>query len=334
MRALLWKPNPDGSVSCQLCMHHCRLRKGGKGKCGVRVNLRGELVSLVSDMVTAVAMDPVEKKPLYHFLPGTQVFSVGGAGCNFTCLFCQNSEISQVPPSGKVPGRRVIPEDLVGLAVSNHASALAFTYNEPTVFFEMVYETMRVGRERDLRSVLVTNGFMSPDCLMALGRHVSAANVDLKAFSDDFYRSHCGARLQPVLDNLKTMRKLGWWLEVTTLLIPGRNDSPAELSAAAAFIRDELGADTPWHVTAFHGAHQMSGHPPTTLEGLENAWRIGREAGLSFVYIGNMRSAVGGTTFCPHCGEPAIKRNGFRVISLPRAGQCPACGTTLPGVWN
>ncbi len=334
MQAMLWSPNADGSVSCRLCAHRCRIRKGGKGRCGVRVNLRGGLVSLVNGVATAVGMDPVEKKPLYHFLPGTKIFSVGSAGCNFSCRFCQNSNISQVPESGVVPGRRVTSEDLVSLAVTNHARSLAFTYNEPTVFFELVYETARQAKARGLPSVLVSNGFMSQDCLKALSANICAANVDLKGFSEEFYAKYCGARLQPVLDNLKAIRELGWWLEVTTLIIPGVNDSAGELKALAAFIHDELGAETPWHISAFHGAYLMADYPATPLPKLEEAWRIGREAGLHFVYIGNVRSAVGSTTFCPQCGASVIRREGYEARISGASGTCPSCGTTLPGIWK
>ncbi|MBQ9406849.1 MAG: AmmeMemoRadiSam system radical SAM enzyme [Desulfovibrio sp.] len=332
MQAMLWTSQDDGSVRCGLCAHGCQIRKNKKGRCGVRVNLRGELVSLVNEVMTSVAMDPVEKKPLYHFLPGTRIFSVGSAGCNFTCRFCQNSNISQVPESGVISGRRINPEELISLAADNKARSLAFTYNEPTVFLELVYETAMLAKGDGMRVALVTNGFMSQDCLQVLSTYISAANVDLKGFSDAFYRSFCGGRLQPVLDNLKTMHKLGWWLEVTTLIIPGVNNNADELKALAAFIHDELGPDTPWHVTAFHGAYRMAEYPATPLPLLEQARDIGLEAGLHFVYIGNVTSPEGSTTFCPQCGKAAIKRTGLRVTG--GQGQCPSCGAKLPGIWN
>ena len=340
MQALLWHALDGvhkGSVQCRLCAHGCRLKKGDKGLCGVRANVNGSMVTLVGDVVTAINLDPVEKKPLYHFLPGTKTFSIGSAGCNFTCKFCQNSNIAHIPPSGIVPGKRAAPEDLMVLAQAKHARSMAFTYNEPTVFFEMAYETAGLAPPRGIRCLLVTNGYMSEDCLLALSRRVCAANVDLKSFRDSFYRQYCGARLQPVLDNLKTMRKLGWWLEVTTLVIPGVNDSAAELKEAAAFIHHELGAHTPWHLSAFHGAHQMADHPSTPLSKLEEAWSIGRQEGLHFVYIGNTLSAMGSNTFCPQCGIMVIERQGYSVNMHMQAGApgvCPSCHTTLPGVWT
>ena len=320
MLAALWDSQPDGTVVCRLCAHRCRLRKGAKGICGVRVNMRGEMVSLVSRVVTAAAMDPIEKKPLYHFLPGSRIFSVGSAGCNFSCHFCQNNSIAHVPESGIVPGKRAAPEDLLA-----HA---------PTVFFEMLYETAGMAAKKGIRSVLVTNGYMSKDCLSALSRCICAANVDLKSFSDTFYRKYCGGHLQPVLENLKAIKKLGWWLEVTTLVIPGLNDGQAEMAELAAFIRDELGPDTPWHVTGFHGAHLMIDHPDTPLATLETCWRIGREAGLNYVYIGNTRSPLGSNTFCPECNAVVIERNGYDTRLRGAEGKCPKCGVQIPGVWK
>lgn len=334
MRAMLWESLEDEDVRCRLCAHACRLKKGGKGLCGVRVNSGGELVSMVTDVATSVQMDPVEKKPLYHFLPGSRTFSVGSAGCNFQCRFCQNHQTARVPSSGVVSGRRVTPDALVRLAENQHARSMAFTYNEPTVFFELLYETAGLAQAVGLRVILVSNGFMGGDFLLSLRSRVNAINVDLKSFSDDFYREYCGGRLQPVLDNLRAIRGMDWWLEVTTPVIPGCNDSTAELRDMAAFVHDELGPDTPWHLSAFHGACRMAGHPSTPLPVLEKAWSIGREAGLHFVYIGNASSAVGGTTFCPTCGAPVIERRGWRTRRLGTAGQCPSCKATLPGVWK
>ena len=334
MLAALWDSQPDGTVVCRLCAHRCRLRKGAKGICGVRVNMRGEMVSLVSKVVAAAAMDPIEKKPLYHFLPGSKIFSVGSAGCNFSCHFCQNNNIAHVPESGIVPGKRAAPEDLLALAQANRAQTMAFTYNEPTVFFELLNETAGMAAKKGIRSVLVTNGYMSKDCLSALSRCICAANVDLKSFSEAFYRKYCGGHLQPVLENLKAIKKLGWWLEVTTLVIPGLNDGQAEMSELAAFIRDELGPDTPWHVTGFHGAHLMIDHPDTPLATLEACWRIGREAGLNYVYIGNTRSPLGSNTFCPECNALVIERNGYDTRVRGAEGKCPKCGVQIPGVWK
>lgn len=333
MRAMLWEREGDNKISCRLCAHACRLPEGAHGRCGVRVNVRGELISLVGDVVTAAQLDPVEKKPLYHFLPGTKTFSVGSAGCNFRCRFCQNHQIAHVRPDSTIPGKRATPDTLCRLA-ARQARSMAFTYNEPTVFFEQVYETAGLAQAHGLKVILVSNGFMSEDFLLPLSRRVNAANIDLKGFSDEFYHTYCGGRLQPVLDNLKAIRKLGWWLEVTTLIIPGINDSADELRALACFIRDELGADTPWHVTGFHGAARMATHPATPLFQLEDVWRLGREQGLNHVYIGNAASILGGTTLCPSCGAALIERRGYQTRVRGTAGICPSCKTEIPGVWQ
>lgn len=334
MATMLWEPGKNGSVRCLLCPHSCRLAPGATGICGARFNRKGEMRSLVENVVSSVQMDPVEKKPLYHFLPGTKTFSVGSVGCNFSCRFCQNFHISVIPPSGVVNGKRVAPEHLVDLAVRNHAKSMAFTYNEPTVFFELVYNTAAVARLHKLPVILVSNGYMGEDALTGLHNRVQAANVDLKSFSDRFYRDYCGARLQPVLDNLKRIRTLGWWLEVTTLLIPGVNDSEAEVRDCASFICKELGPDTPWHLSAFHGAYRMADHPASTLAQLETAWRIGKGEGLRHVYMGNMTSAVGANTYCPDCGELVVERRGFETLMAAEGGTCPKCGQVIAGVWQ
>jgi pyruvate formate lyase activating enzyme len=331
---MLWENLKEELTRCQLCAHGCLLKKNDKGRCGVRINKNGTLVSLVANVVTSVQLDPVEKKPLYHFLPGSKIFSVGSAGCNFSCSFCQNFSISQIPPSGRIPGKIVAPSQLVDMAETHSVRSMAFTYNEPTVFFELVHETAALAKNAGIRSVIVSNGYMSQECLQTLGRRLSAANVDLKSFREDFYKKYCNARLQPVLDNLKALKTAGVWLEVTTLLIPGINDGDAELRDLAAFIHNELGPETPWHLSAFHGAYKMAEHPATPLSRLEDAWRIGRAAGLSFVYIGNVRTLLGGNTFCPHCGELVIERSGYAVRLKGKAGICPSCGITLPGIWQ
>lgn len=336
MPAAFGESRDDGTVDCLLCAHRCRIPSGQRGRCGVRANLRGTLVSMVEKVITGTALDPMEKKPLYHFLPGTRTFSVGSAGCNFSCLFCQNHEISRGPAEdGKVTGRQVDADILVDLARRNCAESMAFTYNEPTVFFELVFSTAGLARKQGLRTILVTNGFMSEDCLVSLQRRINAANVDLKGFSESFYRKYCGGRLQPVLDNLKRMKALGWWVEVTTLIIPGVNDGSDELREAARFIRDELGPDTPWHLTAFRKAYHMTDHPETPVGQLEDCWALARGEGLHFVYVGNVISAVGGNTYCPQCNAVCIERQGWHVrFKGASAGICPACGYVFPGVWR
>lgn len=334
MLAQLWEAQADNAIHCQLCCHSCVIRDGGAGICGVRANYKGELITLVGDVVTAVNMDPVEKKPLYHFLPGTKTFSIGSAGCNFHCRFCQNSEIAHVTPRTTLTGRRLTPETIVRLAEENRAPSLAFTYNEPTVFFEQVYQAAGLAKARGLRTILVSNGYMSGECLQSLARRIDAANIDLKGFNEEFYRRYCGGQLGPVLENLKLIKKMGWHLEVTTLLIPGINDNPEEIKGIADFIHNELGADTPWHLSAFHGACQMVNHPSTSVASLEKAWQTGHDAGLAYVYIGNVQTSHGSNTVCPQCGQLLIERRGYRTRKAIRGNKCPKCQTEIPGVWQ
>lgn len=333
MSAMLWEQGSDSKINCQVCAHSCNLADGQAGLCGVRVNKRGDMISLVQDVVTAVQIDPIEKKPLYHFLPGSRIFSVGSAGCNFHCRFCQNHEIAHVNPHSHVGGRRLTPETIVRLAEENRTPSIAFTYNEPTVFFELLFNAAGLAKAQGLRTVLVSNGFMSGSFLQSMSKRIDAINVDLKSFNDNFYRHYCRGRLQPVLDNLITIKKMGWWLEVTTLLIPGINDSREEVGKIAAFIRDELGSDTPWHISAFHGAAEMAGHPSTSKGALEEAWRLGRDSGLEYVYTGNIPGAHGSDTNCPECGTTLIARSGYHTRKGMKNGCCPKCGKEIPGVW-
>lgn len=341
--ARLWKALPGGRVQCRLCAHFCLVEPGARGLCGVRLNEGGELKTLVYALPAALAVDPVEKKPLYHFLPGTPTFSLGTQGCNFACSFCQNDSLSQPPRLGEDPrGHAAGPQDIVRAALGSAAKSISYTYSEPTVFYELVEDTARLALRYGLKNVLVTNGYMSPDCLQALGPAkgglIQAANVDLKAFGEDFYRERCGARLGPVLENLKRMRALGWWIEVTTLVIPGLNDGPAELSLLAGFIARELGPDTPWHISRFHPAYRLADRPPTPEKTLLLARDLGRAAGLRNVYIGNAAGQGYGDTLCPGCGAAVIRRAGFRCdasgLNVEAGGACRACGARLPGVWS
>ena len=291
-------------------------------------------MSVLTDIVSSIQMDPIEKKPLYHFLPGSKIFSIGSVGCNFRCSFCQNSHISNIPKSGVISGRRANAQTLVDMAVSKHAKSIAFTYNEPTLSVELIQDTAERSLAYQLPIVLVSNGYMSADFINLLRNYVHACNIDLKSFRDDFYREYCGGRLAPVLENLKRIRHdTGWWLEVTTLIIPGVNDSPEEITDCARFIHDELGCDVPWHVTAFHGAHKMQSHPSTTVDQLQAAWRIGKEVGLHYVYMGNVVQSVGVNTFCPNCSEVVVERSPWKITFSPK-GRCRKCGTMIPGVWH
>ncbi|WP_243358302.1 AmmeMemoRadiSam system radical SAM enzyme [Fundidesulfovibrio terrae] len=330
--ARLWKPLKDTSLQCRLCSHFCVIGAGERGRCGVRVNQGGELFTLVYDRAAAINIDPVEKKPLYHFLPGSRTFSFGTMGCNLGCSFCQNYSLSQPPRLGQpIEGHDVTPEALVRAAVEAKCASISYTYSEPTIFFELMQDTARLAKDRGLANIIVSNGFMSPECLDELAPLVDAANIDLKGFTPKFYEEICQARLDPVKKNLVRMCGLGWWLEVTTLIIPGLNDSPQELAAMAAFIAVELGPDTPWHLSRFHPDFNMQDRPPTPVATLEAAWETGKKAGLRHVYVGNLPGTPHNSTHCPECGKPAIVREGFTVTGGSKDGKCPSCGKRIVG---
>lgn len=332
--ARLWKKLKDGKVQCRLCNHFCIIDDDRRGICGVRENRDGTLFSLNYGQLAALGMDPVEKKPLYHFQPGTQTFSFAAMGCNFGCLFCQNASLSQPTRTGTIPdGRTATPEQLVASAREQGAASISYTYSEPTIFFEMMQDTARLAKMQGLSNIMVSNGFMSTECLDELAGVMDAANIDLKGFTEDFYEIQCGARLAPVLENLKHIRELGWWLEVTTLLIPGLNDSESEIADMARFIAEELGEHTPWHLSRFHPDHQLLDRDSTPVKRLEAAHAIGRRAGLKYVYIGNVPGNQHARTICPGCGEVLMERYGFKsgnpAIS---GGKCMHCGEKIHGV--
>ncbi len=333
--ALLYRTLPNRDVRCDLCPHSCLIKPDGRGICGVRENRDGSLYSLIYGKAIALHVDPIEKKPLFHVHPGSSAMSVATAGCNLHCAFCQNAEIAQLPQhqTQAIRGEAVEPDLLVRLAVREHCRVIAYTYTEPTVFFEYALDTATIAKEQGLLNAFVTNGYMSAAAIDTVAPYLDACNVDLKSFSDDFYRTLTGGRLAPVLESLERLKSKGIWLEVTTLVIPGHNDSDEELGALAAFISDTLGPDTPWHVSRFFPHHRMTEVPPTPLERLRQAVQLGRAAGLRHVYMGNVRGEDGEDTICSHCGELVIERAGFRVMSnLVRDGTCPNCGTAIPGI--
>ena len=331
--ALLYQKLDGQKVRCQLCAHHCLIDSGQKGLCQVRENRGGTLYSLVYGRTISQNVDPIEKKPLNHFYPGSRAFSIATPGCNFRCDWCQNWEISQMPREQHfIAGHELTPAAVVAAAKKTACRSIAYTYTEPTIFFEYGYDTARLARDAGIANVYVSNGYMSAEMLELFHPWLDAANIDLKVFRDETYRKHVGARLQPVLDSLKRIHDYGIWLEVTTLVIPGVNDDPAELQAIADFISRELGPDTPWHVSRFYPQYKMRTIPPTPPATLQQAEEIGRAAGLNHVYPGNL--AARADTCCPACGRVVIERNGF-VVSNNRVnsqGCCPDCGATIAGV--
>ncbi len=332
--AWLYEKLDGGRVRCHLCAHRCRIAEGEVGICGVRQNREGVLYSLVYARPISQAVDPIEKKPLFHFYPGTTSYSVATVGCNFRCRFCQNSDISQMPrDQGRIVGRHVPPEDIVEDALATGCRSISYTYTEPTVFFEYTRDIAVLARRAGLANNYVTNGYMTAEMLESFYPYLDAANVDLKAFRDEFYRHQCGARLQPVLDTLRLMKQQGIWVEVTTLVIPGLNDDSGELRELAAFIAEELGVETPWHVSRFHPMYKMLDRGSTPVQTLERAWAIGKEVGLRYVYIGNVLGAREENTYCWNCGKLVIGRFGFSVRERHvRDGKCAHCGAAIDGV--
>jgi len=352
--ALLWTAdnNVDNNVTCNLCAHRCTIAPDKHGRCAVRVNKNGELRTRVYGSVVARNVDPIEKKPLYHFLPASETFSVATAGCNFKCSFCQNHSISQAAEfTGDVDnvddvddnnddggdiygGTAMSPKDIADAALRYGCPSVSFTYTEPTVFFEYALDTAEAAKAAGLKTVFVSNGFMTAECLQTAAPYLDACNIDLKSFREEFYKKLCGARLSPVLDSLRAIKEAGIWLEVTTLLIGGLNDSDDELADIARFIADDLGVDTPWHVSGFHPRYRMSSVPPTGAASIERACKIGSAAGLRYVYGGNVN--IFQDTNCPKCGAAAISRRGYRTAAagLTADGACAACGGKIAGVFQ
>jgi pyruvate formate lyase activating enzyme len=332
--ARLYDHLSDDRVQCHLCAHYCVISPGERGVCRVRINQGGKLYTQAYGWLIARHVDPVEKKPLFHFYPGSRAYSVATRGCNFRCRWCQNWEIVQMSQEQfQFLGEEASPEEIVTAAQQQECRSIAYTYTEPTIFFEYSYDTSCLARKQGLANIYVTNGYMTQSMLDLYYPYLDAANVDLKSFQDAVYRRYTGARLQPVLDSLLLMKKLDIWVEVTTLVIPGVNDEPSELRDIAGFIADELGPETPWHVTRFAPAHQMLDVPPTPPETLMQARQIGQAAGLRYVYVGNLMHEATDTV-CHECGEVLIRRRGFLVVDhhIAPEGVCPACDTPVAGV--
>lgn len=335
-KAILWErlAGDDLRVRCNLCAHRCVIPPGKQGACCVRENRNGVLVTLVYERAISQHVDPIEKKPLFHFQPGSRSYSIATVGCNFRCAFCQNWEISQLPrETHQIPGQAARPEAIVRAAREYGCASISYTYTEPTIFAEYALDTARVALGLGLKNVFVSNGYMTPELLYLMQGTIHAINVDLKAGRGEFYHKISGADLKPVLANLKLIRQLGIWLEVTTLVIPGLNDSDEELRWVASYLFNELGPDVPWHVSRFFPQYHMTDVPPTPATTLARAWHIGREVGLRYVYVGNLPGHESESTFCPQCGALLIERYGYQVRFRELAdGACARCGTHIPGV--
>lgn len=324
---------PGDKVRCELCPHRCTLSAGQTGICKARRNIKGTLYSLVYGRPVALNNDPVEKKPLFHFRPTTKTFSLATAGCNMNCNFCQNWEISQATPDSVTP-YDLTPAQVVALAKKHGSDSISFTYTEPAVFFEYMRDIAKLAREQGLRTVLVSCGYLNEKPLRELAKHLDAANIDLKGFTDDFYRTYTTAKLQPVLDTLKILRQEGVHIEVTNLVIPGGNDTEGEIRELVRWVKKELGADTPLHFSRFFPKYKLTARPPTPPATLEKARAIALNEGLRFVYVGNLATDAGEDTFCPKCGKKVIDRSGFLIReNLLKEGRCPFCREPVTGKW-
>jgi len=332
--ALLYERKEENKVRCGLCAHRCLIAPGKRGICAVRENRDGVLHTLVYGALIAGNVDPIEKKPLFHIHPGSKSFSIATVGCNFSCTFCQNADISQLPrESGIIQGHETPPEVVVESAVRSGSRTIAYTYTEPTIFFEYALDIARTATGKGLENVFVTNGYMTPETLDMIGADLHGANVDLKSFSDEFYRKHCGARLEPVLTTLREMKRRGIWVEVTTLVIPGLNDSDGELREIASFLVS-LGPEVPWHISRFHPCYRLMSASTTPVETIHRAVQIGKDAGLKYVYSGNVPGDEGESTACASCGTLLIRRWSFTIVeNRLQDGACPQCGTRLDGIF-
>ena len=330
--ALLYKKLEGKKVSCFLCSHRCLINDGSFGICQVRQNKGGVLYTYAYGEVAAANIDPIEKKPLFHVLPGSSSFSIAAAGCNFRCGFCQNWQISQKRESDKfgVSLQPMSPQEIVANALRYKCKSISYTYTEPTIFFEYAFETARLAKIKGLYNVFVTNGYMTKEALESFNPYLDAANVDLKFFNDESYRRVCGGKLRPVLESIALMRKLNIWVEVTTLVVPGENDSTEELKEIALFLA-ATGKEIPWHISRFHPDYKMTDKASTALSKLKEAWQLGKDAGLRYVYIGNVLEEE--KTYCCKCARSLISRLGFALVENNlKNGKCPDCGRALEGL--
>lgn len=329
----------DGRIACEACSQHCKLSEGEYGICGIRKVENGELYLLTYGLAAALNIDPIEKKPMFHFLPDSKVFSFGTVGCNFSCQFCQNADISQYPKEHdhEIFGRPLSPKDAVALALEHGCQSIAYTYNEPVVFFEYTYDTARLAHEAGLKNIYVTSGYETHQAIDTIAPYLDGMNIDIKSYSQPFYKDICGASLKPVLDTIEYAHKKGIWIETTTLLIPGLNDSEEEIRSIAEF-QASLDPSMPWHISAFHPMYKMNDVPRTPASTLSRAYEIGKEAGLKYVYVGNIDDESRESTYCPSCHKMVIGRHGhigqFVTNHLVEKNHCPACGSEIEGVWK
>ena len=329
-----YKKLPDLKIECAICPKKCAIADLERGYCGNKENRKGTYYSLVYAMACAAHIDPIEKKPLFHYLPATQALSIASVGCNFECKFCQNWRIAQYRPE-QAESFHLPPEEVVSLAQEKGCPTIAYTYTEPVVFYEYMYDTAQLARSKGVGSVMISNGYINEEPLLKLCTQLTGVKIDLKAFSETFYKDYCSGELQPVLATLKTLQKAGIWYEIVVLLIPTLNDSEGEIRAMCQWIQSELGGSVPVHFTRFHPMYKIKNLPSTPLKTLEQARTVARETGLHYVYLGNVPGHEGENTYCPGCNELLIRRAGFHIVkNVLKAGSCPRCGRAIPGVWE
>lgn len=330
--AYLYKKLKDSKVQCQNCAHYCVIGNGQRGICGVRENQNGKLYALNYGKAIACNIDPIEKKPFFHFLPGTYSLSIATVGCNFACKNCQNWDISQASkPAKPILGDNLSSEEIVKIALKEKLPSISYTYTEPAIFSEYALDTMKIAKKQGIKNNWVSNGFWSKELFDLISPYLDAANVDLKSFEDEFYIKYCSGRLQPALDTLKRLKKKKIWVEVTTLIIPTLNDKEENFKKIAQFIKEELDSKTPWHVTQFSGAisWQLKHLPDTPIDTLKKAREIGLKTGLKYVYTGNIPGIAGEDTFCPKCQAKMINRTGYVIQRYDKNGKCSKCNENL-----
>jgi pyruvate formate lyase activating enzyme len=331
--AMFYKKLEGNLVQCQLCPRTCLLREGQTGVCRARKNIGGKLYSLNYGKAVSVNLDPIEKKPFFHVLPASKTFSIAGAGCNLRCLYCQNWQISQVSPED-INYLELSPQEVVEKAIESGAQSIAYTYSEPTAFYEYMIETAKLAKEKGLKNLVVTAGYINPEPLKELCKYVDAIKVDLKGFNEDFYLNITQGTFQPILETMKIIKEKGIWLEIVNLIIPGLNDSEKEIRDLSLWIKENLSAEVPLHFSRFFPNFKMKNLPPTPIETIIRAREIAKEVGLKYVYTGNIRYPEGETTFCPESGQIAIERQGYFVVKNNlKENVCPS-GEKIPGIWS
>jgi pyruvate formate lyase activating enzyme len=334
VEAMFYKKLPENKIECEICPKRCKIAPLERGYCGNKENRDGKYYTLVYGAVCAAHVDPIEKKPLFHYLPGSLAFSIATAGCNFECRFCQNWQIAQYRPE-QVRSEYMPPDKVVEIARSTGSRSIAYTYTEPVVFYTFMYDTARLARKEGIGSVMITNGYINAAPMEKLCEVLTGVKVDLKAFSEDFYKNTCSGELKPVLETLKLLKRLRMWTEIVVLLIPTMNDGKDEIRQMSRWILDHLGPDVPVHFSRFYPMYKIKNLPPTPISTLEMAHSVAREAGLHYVYLGNVWGHAAENTYCPKCKKMVIRRIGYKVASMDiRDGKCTFCGFAIPGVWS